>query len=58
MGIENKFMRFDFKYWSEVSIMTFKNRLVVVDVNGYVVLSRPGFLGHIHDNTCYRYLWQ
>ena len=32
----------------------FMNWLVIVDVLGYIVLSRPGFLGRSHDNTC---LW-
>ena len=30
----------------------FLNWLVITDVTGEVVLSRPGFLGHCHDNTC------
>ena len=34
----------------------FLNWLIIVDVNGYIVLSRPGFLGLVNDNTCLRYL--
>ena len=32
----------------------FFNWIVVVDALGYVVLSRPGFLGRVHNNTCMR----
>ena len=35
----------------------FMNWIVIVDVNGYIVLSHPGFLGHTHDNSCLRYLF-
>ena len=30
----------------------FLNWLVIVDVLGFIVLSRPGFLGRAHDSTC------
>ena len=30
----------------------FLNWLIVVDVLGYIILSRPGFLGHSNDSTC------
>ena len=33
----------------------FLNWMVIVDVNGYIVLSRPGFVGHLADSTCFRY---
>ena len=33
----------------------FLNWLVIVDVLGFVVLSRPGFIGRTSDNTCMRY---
>ena len=32
----------------------FLNWLVIVDVLGYVMLSRPGFIGRVHDSVCYR----
>ena len=34
----------------------FLNWLVVTDVNGFIVYSRPGFLGHLNDSTCYRFV--
>ena len=34
----------------------FLNWIVIVDVLGFVVLSRPGFLGRVHDNTCLSYV--
>ena len=34
----------------------FQNWLLVVDAHGYFVYSQPGFMGHMHDATCYRYL--
>ena len=36
----------------------FLNWLVIVDVQGYIVFSRPGFVGHLHDSTCYRYMFK
>ena len=32
----------------------FLNWIVVIDALGYVVFSRPGFLGRIHNNTAMR----
>ena len=32
----------------------FLNWLVIVDVHGVVVLSRPGFSGRVHDSVCYQ----
>ena len=32
----------------------FLNWIVIVDVEGFIVFSRPGFVGHLHDSTCYR----
>ena len=32
----------------------FLNWLLVVDVLGFYVYSRPGFLGHLNDSTCLR----
>ena len=34
----------------------FLNWIVIVDVEGMIVLSRPGFVGHLHDSTCLRYV--
>ena len=34
----------------------FLNWLVITDVQGFIVYSRPGFLGHLNDKTCYRYI--
>ena len=36
----------------------FLNWIVIADVQGFIVFSRPGFVGHLHDSTCYRYLNQ
>ena len=30
----------------------FLNWVVIVDVQGFVVLSRPGFIGRVHDSVC------
>ena len=30
----------------------FLNWLVVTDIKGYIVYSRPGFMGHLNDSTC------
>ena len=32
----------------------FMNWYVIVDLNGFIVYSRPGFLGHLNDATCFR----
>ena len=32
----------------------FLNWLVIVDLDGFVVLSRPGFIGRAHDAGCFR----
>ena len=32
----------------------FLNWIVIVDVQGLIVFSRPGFVGHLHDSTCFR----
>ena len=32
------------------------NWIVIVDVRGFVVYSRPGFVGHLHDSTCFRHI--
>ena len=32
----------------------FLNWIVIIDIHGYIVLSRPGFVGHIADSTCFR----
>ena len=33
----------------------FLNWYVIVDLEGFIVYSRPGFLGHLNDATCFRY---
>ena len=33
----------------------FLNYLVIIDIKGYVCYSRPGFVGHLNDTTCYEY---
>ena len=30
----------------------FLNWIVIIDVKGFIVFSRPGFVGHINDSTC------
>ena len=32
----------------------FLNWIVIVDIKGEIVFSRPGFIGHLHDSTCLR----
>ena len=32
----------------------FLNWIVIADVKGFIVYSRPGFVGHLHDSTCFR----
>ena len=32
----------------------FLNWIVIVDVHGFVVSSRPGFVGHLHDSSCFQ----
>ena len=33
----------------------FLNWLVIVDINGRIVLSKPGYVGHLHDSSCFRF---
>ena len=32
----------------------FLNWIVIVDAKGFIVFSRPGFVGHLHDSSCLR----
>ena len=32
----------------------FLNWIVIIDINGMITFSRPGFVGHLHDSTCLR----
>ena len=41
-------------FWRRDRHCFFMNWLVIIDVQGYVVYSRPGFVGHIHDSVCYK----
>ena len=41
-------------FWRRDRHCFFLNWIVVVDVKGYVVYSRPGFVGHLHDSICFR----
>ena len=41
-------------FWRRDRHCFFLNWLVIIDVKGYVVYSRPGFVGHISDATCYK----
>ena len=41
-------------FWRKDRHCFFLNWLVIIDVKGYVVYSRPGFVGHINDATCYQ----
>ena len=43
-------------FWRKDRHCFFLNWLVIVDVRGFVVYSRPGFVGHLHDLTCYRHI--
>ena len=42
-------------YWRRDRHCFFMNWIVIVDVRGFIVLSRPGFVGHLHDSTCFTY---
>ena len=39
-------------FWRRDRHCFFLNWIVIVDVKGYIVFSRPGFIGHLHDSTC------
>ena len=41
-------------FWRKDRHCFFLNWIVITDVEGFVVFSRPGFNGHLHDSTCYR----
>ena len=41
-------------FWRRDRHCFFLNWLVVVDVEGFIVFSRPGFVVHLHDSTCLR----
>ena len=41
-------------FWRRDCHCFFMNWIVVVDVYGNIVFSRPGFVGHLADSTCYR----
>ena len=41
-------------FWRRDRHCFFLNWIVVVDVEGFIVFSRPGFVGHLHDSTCLR----
>ena len=43
-------------FWRKDRHCFFLNWLVVVDVEGFIVWSIPGFVGHLHDSTCYRHV--
>ena len=41
-------------FWRRDRHCFFLNWIVITDVDGFIVLSRPGFVGHIADSTCLR----
>ena len=41
-------------FWRRDRHCFFLNWIVVVDIEGYVTFSRPGFCGHLSDSTCFR----
>ena len=42
-------------FWRRDRHCFFLNWIVITDVEGFVVFSRPGFMGHLHDSTCFRF---
>ena len=47
-------------FWRRDRHCFFLNWIVIMDVEGFIVFSRPGFVGHLHDSTCLRlesFLW-
>ena len=42
-------------FWRRDRHCFFLNWIVISDVEGFVVFSRPGFMGHLHDSTCFRF---
>ena len=42
-------------FWRKDRHCFFMNWIVISDVQGFIVFSRPGFIGHLHDSTCYRW---
>ena len=43
-------------FWRKDRHCFFLNWIVIVDVRGFVVFSRPGFVGHLHDSMCFRHI--
>ena len=43
-------------FWRRDRHCFFLNWIVITDVEGFIVLSRPGFVGHISDSTCFRFI--
>ena len=41
-------------FWRKDRHCFFIDWIVITDVLGYIVYSRPGFNGHLHDSTCFR----
>ena len=41
-------------FWRRDRHCFLMNWIVITDVDGFIVLSRPGFVGHIADATCFR----
>ena len=41
-------------FWRRDRHCFFLNWIVITDVDGFIVLSRPGFVGHLSDSTCFR----
>ena len=39
-------------FWRGDRHCFFLNWIIVIDVARYIVMSRPGFQGHLHDSTC------
>ena len=41
-------------FWRKDWHCFFLNWMVIMDVEGFIVYSRPGFVGHLNDATCFR----
>ena len=43
-------------FWRRDRHCFFMNWIVIVNVYGIIRFSQPGFLGHLHDSSCYRHI--
>ena len=43
-------------FWRKDRHCAFTNWMVIITANGLICYSKPGFVGHLNDATCYRYI--